>query len=166
MTMERRIFACIDLKSYYASAECCARHLDLPHRQVVLNTLSDEEKQCPVCETPMVSIGTEIARTELVFHPAYLERVDYIATTYECPECKDSLEPQFIKDEGTAPLVPHSYVSSGLAAHVMYGKFINALPYYRQEKDFENQFGVKIGRGTMAHWTIYCAQNYFSPMMD
>ena len=31
----------------------------------------------------------------------------------------------------------------------MYGKFINALPYYRQEKDFENQFGVKIGRGTM-----------------
>ena len=46
----------------------------------------------------------------------------------------------------------------------MYGKFINTLPYYRQEKDFENQFGVKIGRGTMAHWTIYCAQNYFSPM--
>ena len=115
---------------------------------MVLDTLTNEEKQCPLCETPMVSIGTEVARTELVFHPAYLERVDYIATTYECPACKDSLEPQFIKDEGKEPLVPHSYVSSGLAAHVMYGKFINALPYYRQEKDFENQFGVKIGHLT------------------
>ena len=139
---------------------------NLPHRQVLLDTLTEEEKLCPVCGTEMVSIGTEAARTELVFHPAYLERVDYMAVNYECPACKDSLEPQFIKDEGVAPLVPHSYVSAGLAAHVMYGKFINALPYYRQEKDFENQFGVKIGRGTMAHWTIYCAQNYFSPMID
>ena len=138
---------------------------NLPRREVLLDSLTDEEKNCPVCGTQMVPIGTEIARTELVFHPAVLERVDYMATTYECPSCKDSLDPQFIKDEGAAPLVPHSYVSSGLAAHVMYGKFINALPYYRQEKDFENQFGVKIGRGTMAHWTIYCAENYFSPMI-
>ena len=138
---------------------------NLPRREVLLDSLTDEEKNCPVCGTQMVPIGTEIARTELVFHPAVLERVDYMATTYECPSCKDSLDPQFVKDEGAAPLVPHSYVSSGLAAHVMYGKFINALPYYRQEKDFENQFGVKIGRGTMAHWTIYCAENYFSPMI-
>lgn len=138
----------------------------LPRRQEFLNTLTEEEKNCPVCGTPMAAIGTEIVRTELVFHPAVLERVEYIATTYECPACKESLEPQFIKDEGGAPLVPHSYVSSGLAAHVMYGKFINALPFCRQEKDFENQFGVKIGRGTMARWTIYCAENYFTPMVD
>ena len=139
---------------------------NLPRREVLLDSLTDEEKNCPVCGTQMVPIGTETVRTELIFHPAVLERVDYMATTYECPSCKDSLEPQFVKDEGAAPLVPHSYVSSGLAAHVMYGKFINALPYYRQEKDFENQFGVKIGRGTMAHWTIYCAENYFSPMIE
>lgn len=139
---------------------------NLPSRQVLLDTLTEEEKTCSVCGTQMVPIGTEVARTELVYHPAVLERVEYIATTYECPSCKDSLEPQFVKDEGSAPLIPHSYVSSGLAAHVMYGKFINALPFYRQEKDFQNQFDVRIGRGTMAHWTIYCAQNYFSPMID
>ncbi len=62
-------------------------------------------------------------------------------------------------------LKAYSYVSLGLAAHVMYGKFINALPYYRQEKDFKNQFGVMIGRGTMVHWTIYCSENYFLPMI-
>ena len=139
---------------------------NLPSRQVLLDTLTNEDKSCLVCGTRMVPIGTEVARTELVFHPAVLERVEYIATTYECPACKDSLEPQFVKDDGSEPLVPHSYVSAGLAAHVMYGKFINALPYYRQEKDFESQFGVKIARGTMAHWTIYCAENYFSPMIS
>ena len=51
---------------------------NLPHRQVLLNTLTDEEKNCPVCGTQMVPIGSETVRTELVFHPAYLERVDYM----------------------------------------------------------------------------------------
>lgn len=135
----------------------------LPVRQVALDTLSDGEKICPACGTEMVPIGTEVVRTELVYHPAVLEKVEYTAATYACPSCKDTLEPQFVKDKAE-PLVPHSYVSSGLAAHVMYAKFINAMPYYRQEKDFENQFGVKISRGTMAHWTVFCAKNYFSPM--
>ncbi len=136
----------------------------LPSRQVPLDSLDDGEKICPVCGETMVPIGTEVVRTELVYHPAVLEKVEYTAATYACPCCKDTLEPQFVKDKAE-PLVPHSYVSSGLAAHVMYAKFINALPYYRQEKDFENQFGVKISRGTMAYWTIYCAQNYFVPMI-
>lgn len=138
---------------------------NLPSRQVMLKTL-EEEKVCPVCNTQMVPIGTEVVRTELVYHKAVLERVEYVATTYGCPACKDSLEPQFIKDRDVRPLVPHSYVSPGLAAHVMYAKFINALPFYRQEKDFENQFGVGIGRDTMARWTVYCAQNYFAPMVQ
>jgi len=137
---------------------------NLPSRQVPLDSLDDGEKICPVCGETMVPIGTEVVRTELVYHPAVLEKVEYTAATYACPCCKDTLEPQFVKDKAE-PLVPHSYVSSGLAAHVMYAKFINALPYYRQEKDFENQFGVKVSRGTMAHWTIYCAQNYFAPMI-
>jgi len=139
---------------------------NLPSRQVVLDTLPEEEKVCPACNAQMIPIGTEILRTELVYHKAVLERVEYVATTYECPACKDSLEPQFLKDEGAKPLVPHSYVSSGLAAHVMYAKFINALPFYRQEKDFENQFGVRIGRDTMARWTVYCAQHYFASMIQ
>ena len=55
---------------------------NLPRREVLLDSLTDEEKNCPVCGTPMVPIGTETVRTELIFHPAVLERVDYMATTY------------------------------------------------------------------------------------
>ena len=139
---------------------------NLPHQIIQVDALSEEERYCPICDTVMKPIGKEVVRTELKYHPAKLERIDYVANTYACPECKDSLEPTFAKDFVKEPLVPHSYVSAGLAAHVMYAKFINALPYYRQEKDFLNQFGVKISRGTMAHWTIYCAQNYFKPVID
>ena len=139
---------------------------NLPHKIVPVDALSEDERICPICDTLMKPIGKEVVRTELKYHPATLERIDYVAATYACPECHDSLEPTFAKDFVKDPLVPHSYVSSGLAAHVMYAKFINALPYYRQEKDFLNQFGVKINRGTMAHWTIYCARNYFKPMTD
>ncbi|MDE6604372.1 MAG: hypothetical protein K2K90_19905 [Lachnospiraceae bacterium] len=57
---------------------------------------TDGEKNCPFCGTQMVPSGTGTVRTEPVFHPAYLERVDYMATTYECPACKDFLEPQFV----------------------------------------------------------------------
>ena len=42
---------------------------NLPHRQILLDTLTDEERNCPVCGTQMVPIGTETVRTELVFSP-------------------------------------------------------------------------------------------------
>ena len=95
----------------------------------------------------------------------FRKRIDYYATTYEGPKCKETEDPQFIKDEGTPSLIPGSYVSSGLAAHVMYYKYVMSMPLYRQEKDFE-YLGAKISRTTMASWIIYCAENYFRPMYE
>ena len=138
---------------------------NLPRREVRVDTLSSDEKICPVCKSEMTAIGTELIRTELVFHPAVLERVDYVGTTYECQKCKDTLEPQFLKDKGTAPLIPHSYASEELVAHTMYSKFVNAMPFYRQEKDFYNQFGVNISRTSMANLTIFCEEEYFKPLL-
>ena len=138
---------------------------DLPTRQLTVDTLSEEQKLCGICGSAMVPIGHEIIRTELVYTEPKLERIEYIATTYSCPECKDTEEPQFIKDEGIPALIPGSYVSSSLAAHVMYFKYVMSMPLYRQEKDFEH-LGVKLSRTSMAHWIIYCSENYFQPMYD
>ena len=113
----------------------------------------------------MVPIGHELIWTELRYTEPKLERIDYYATAYECPKCKETEEPQFIKDEGKPALIPGSYVSSGLAAHVMYFKSVMSMPLYRQEKDFEH-LGVKISRTIMASWIIYCAENYFQPMYE
>ena len=136
---------------------------DLPTEKVYVDTLTEEQKTCIECGAKMVPIGHELIRTELRYTEPKLERIDYYATTYECPKCKETEDPQFIKDEGKPALIPGSYVSSGLAAQVMYFKYVMSMPLYRQEKDFEH-LGVRISRTTMAGWIIYCAENYFQPM--
>lgn len=71
----------------------------LPAEKIYVDTLSEEAKICDVCGTSMVPIGHELVRTELRYTEPKLERIDYYATTYECPECKAAEDPQFIKDE-------------------------------------------------------------------
>ena len=136
---------------------------DLPTTQIRVDSLTEEQKTCSVCGTQMVPIGHEVIRTEIKYTEPKLERIEYIATTYECPRCKDTDEPQFVKDEGVPALIPGSYVSSGLAAHVMYAKYVLGMPLYRLEKDLA-RLGAKISRTTMASWIIYCSEHYLRPV--
>jgi transposase len=138
---------------------------NLPTRQVLVNTLSDEDKLCTICSTEMVPIGTEVIRSEIVYTPPKLERIEYIATTYSCPNCKETEEPQFIKDNGLPALIPGSYVSESLLAYIGYRKFGLYIPLYRQEQDFL-QLNAPIGRTSMAHWIIIAAIEYLQPMFD
>ena len=137
----------------------------IPTRQVPVDTLSDEDKICPLCQSEMKSIGTEVIRSELVYTPPKLERVEYIATTYACPNCKDTEEPQFMKDNGNPALIPGSYVSESLLAYILYRKYGLYIPLYRQEQDFL-QMSAPIGRTSMAHWIIIASQEYIQPMYD
>lgn len=84
----------------------------------------------------MILAGHEEIRTELCYTKAKLKRIVYVATIYSCPVCKDTEEPQFIKDEGAPALIPGGYVPSSLVSHIMYEKYIGALPLYRQKKGF------------------------------
>lgn len=138
---------------------------NLPVCRVEVDTLTEEQKHCPVCQSQMIPIGHEEIRTELRYTRAKLERVVYIATTYGCPVCKETEDPQFIKDEGLPALIPGGYASSSLVSHIMYEKYADALPLYRQEKGF-GLLGVSINRTTMAGWIITCAQDYLQPVYD
>ena len=111
---------------------------DIPVRQEFVDTLTEEQKTCSICGTKMVEIGHELIRSEVIFTPAKLERVEYIATTYGCPKCKETEEQQFMKNNGVPALLRGSCVSPSLAAHVICQKFMNAMPLYRQEKDCVN----------------------------
>ena len=136
---------------------------NLPIYYEEVDTLTDEEKQCPACGTMMVPIGHEEIRTELRYTKAKLERIVYVAATYGCPVSKDMEDSQFIKDEGIPALIPGGYASSSLVSHIMYEKYADALPLYRQEKGFE-LLGVSISRTTMAGWIITCSRNYLKPV--
>ena len=138
---------------------------DIPTRQVPVDTLSAEDRICPLCGSEMLAIGTEVIRSEIVYTPPKLERIEYIATTYSCPECKDTEEPQFIKDNGRPALIPGSYASESLLAYILYRKYGLYIPLYRQEQDFL-QMSAPIGRTSMAHWIITAGQEYMQPMYD
>lgn len=62
-------------------------------------------------------------------------------------------------------LIPGGYASSSLVSHIMYEKYADALPLYRQEKGFE-LLGVSISRMTMAGWIITGFRNYLKPVYD
>lgn len=131
--------------------------------------LPEEDKICPVCGTPMEKIGEEYIRRELVFVPAKCEIIEYYSENYGCPVCKEGLgdteKPVIVKSKAPAPLIPGSYTTSSVTAWTSYQKYGNALPLYRQEKDWK-QYGVSVTRATLANWIIYCAEHYFQPLYD
>ncbi len=135
-------------------------------KQVIVDSLTDDEKRCPVCGTEMVPIGTEVIRREVEFIPAGYQVTEYIATTYECPKCKQTEDPQFIKDAGCPPaLIEKSYATPSLVAGILKNKFVLALPFYRQEQDLKRS-GILISRASMASWTILVFQIYFQYLVQ
>lgn len=138
---------------------------NLKTTQVPVDPLPEEERTCPECGSIMIPMGTEVVRTEIKYHEAFLERIQYVATSYRCPNADKEASTLIVKDNCKPALIEGSYVSSGLAAHVMFAKYALALPLYRQEQDFL-RIGAKISRGTMANWIITCSKQYLKPVYD
>lgn len=62
-------------------------------------------------------------------------------------------------------LLRGSLASPSLVAAVMNAKYVNAVPLYRQEQEFE-RYGLHISRQNMANWTIQCADRYLAVLYD
>jgi len=54
-------------------------------------------------------------------------------------------------------MIPKSMATPGLLAHILTAKFADALPFYRQEKQF-SRIGVDLPRSTMCNWAMKVAQ--------
>lgn len=147
-------------KKRKARAADAERYKGIPVTKEYLNL---EDRKCPVCGADLVSIGEEFVRRELVFIPAQLRVVEYYSTNYGCPECKRKDFPTIKKGKDGKAHMLHGMASAGTVAWVMYQKFCNSLPYYRQEKDWE-QYGASITRATMANWVIRNSEAFFHPM--
>lgn len=133
--------------------------------QVMVDELPEDERICPECGSLMEPVGKKTIRTEIVYHKASLERIEYVANSYRCPNAYKEAETPFLHDQCKPALIEGSYVSSGLAAHVMYYKYVLACPLYRQEQDFLH-LGAKISRSTMAKWIITSSQKYLVHMYE
>jgi transposase len=128
--------------------------------------LPKEKQFCGECGARMIPMGPKLVREVLKYTPAKLELHCIYVQTYICPECKEHGEKNTIKN-ANAPeaLIPHSYAGETVAAHAMYQKFVNAVPLYRQEKDWE-QMGAFLSRGTLGRWIKICSDEYFVPIYE
>lgn len=70
-----------------------------------------------------------------------------------------------VKAKHPSGLLKASPVSPSLAAAIMNGKYVNAVPLYRLEKEFE-RYGLAITRQNMANWMIRLGETYISVMYD
>lgn len=122
-------------------------------------SLNNEELECLQCGTTLEVIGREVVRHEIEYIPASLKVIEYVSLHYGCPECKQTEEPFFAEAPVPKGLMKHSLASPSSVAWVMYQKYANGLPLYRQEKDWK-QIGMALSRATMANWVIYCAEHY------
>lgn len=151
-------------KKRKARATDAERFKGIPVEKEYLD-LSEKEKNCPVCGTALKQIGEEFVRRELVFIPARLKVREYYSRNYECPQCSQHGIPVIKKGKDGRPHMLYGMASAGTVAWVMYQKFCNALPYFRQEKDWK-QYGASITRKTMANWVIQNSEAFFLPMYE
>lgn len=137
---------------------------DLPVREILCES-SKEDMYCLQCGTELRPIIKETVREEQEYIPAKLQIVRYVRMAYECPKCKHTDHPYIQKADTPTSLMNHSLASPSSVANVMYQKYVNCVPLYRQEKDWE-QLGITLSRATMANQVIRCSENYLIPVTE
>ena len=70
-----------------------------------------------------------------------------------------------VKADHPKTLLHGSLVSPSLGAAIINGKYVNAVPLYRLEQEFQ-RYGLQITRQNMANWCIRLAEEYLSILYD
>ena len=70
---------------------------------------------------------------------------------------------EFLRGDRPKDLLRNSIVTPSLAAAILNGKYVNSIPLYRIEQEFERN-DIRISRQTMANWVIAIAMKYLLPL--
>ena len=131
----------------------------------VTHELPPQERACPCCGEQRRELG-EVVSEELVFVPAHYVVHRHIRKTYGECQCED-----FVNSEQSGVLVtplprliPGSLYSAGTIAGILTAKFVDGLPFYRQE-EISKRHGCRIPRNTMAGLAIKTSQK-LTPLLD
>lgn len=123
---------------------------ELP-RVEIIHDLPADQKHCPEGHA-LKEIGSEISE-QLDIIPAKVQVLRHIRKKYACPCCQAGVK--------TAPMppqpIPKSNASPNLLAYIATSKFLDALPLYRQSRQFE-RIGVNLPRATLANWMVRCGE--------
>jgi len=125
---------------------------NLPRVDVV-HELNEEELHCG-CGHLKSHIGQEVSE-QLDYIPAKVQVIRNIRYKYACKNCEgtDDSGPTVSIARMPDQIIPKSMSTPGLLAHIMTAKFADALPFYRQEKQF-SRIGIELPRSTMCNWAM------------
>ena len=133
--------------------------IDEDHPRIeILHDIPEEQKHC-ACGHELQRIGEETSeRLQVIPEQIWVER--HIRPKYACGNCEgsgDEEKPAVRVAPAEPSMIPGSIVTPGLLAFILVNKFVDHLPFYRQEKRFE-RIGFHISRQDMSNWTIAAAK--------
>ena len=126
---------------------------------VVEHSMTDEELEDRFGKDGFKQLPDEVYR-RYSFTPAKIEVEEHHVKVYAGKETEE-----VVKAPHPRTLLRGSLVSPSLEAAIMNAKYVNAVPLYRQEQEFE-RYGLHIPRQNMANWTIQCADRYLAILYD
>ncbi|NCC24575.1 MAG: IS66 family transposase [Deltaproteobacteria bacterium] len=134
---------------------------NLPRIDVV-HDLSEEEKVCS-CGACLKRIGEEVCE-KLDYVPATMRVERHVRFKYACPAC-DGQEGSPVVHIASVPpqIIPKGLATPGLLAQIMAAKLVDAIPFYRQNKQFA-RLGVDMSRNCMSAWALHIA-HAFPPLL-
>ena len=118
------------------------------HLPRVDQRIEPEDTHCPTpeCGQPMVRVGEDISeRLDIVPAQFFVQR--QIRGKWACKCC------QLLVQEPAAPQVfDNALPTPGLQAHTVISRFVDHIPYYRQEQ-INARAGIHTPRSTLAAWS-------------
>ena len=123
--------------------------------------------QCDCCLQQMTEAGTTVAREEAKFIPAKMVRIQHIEHAYECKVCKKEATQKAQIKRGKAPqaTIQRSIAGPTVLAKLIYDKFVQYLPLYRQVKEWE-RYGLLTNDKNLSNWVIRVAEDWLQPLYD
>jgi len=119
----------------------------------IVHDLPKGEQVCPQCSGDLHKMSDD-ERVEIKIVPAQITVVKHVIPKYTCRNCQKNAETTPVLSAPIAPTAfPGSLASPSAVAYIMYEKYVQGCPLYRQEKDLE-RMGFALSRQTMANWVI------------
>lgn len=117
--------------------------------------LSEEELEAEFGVKGWKQLPDAISR-KYHFVPAKVEVEEHHIGVYA-----SKTDEHMVKADHPKALLHGSLVSPSLGAAIINGKYVNAVPLYRLEQEFQ-RYGLQITRQNMANWCIRLAEEYLS----
>lgn len=121
--------------------------------------LSEEELEIEFGARGWKQLPDAISR-KYHFVPAKVEVEEHHIGVYA-----SKTDEHMVKADHPKALLHGSLVSPSLGAAIINGKYVNAVPLYRLEQEFQ-RYGLQITRQNMANWCIRLAEEYLSVLYD